>query len=61
MLFISPQKLFSLSRYSIFCPNNLYSLEKWADLKVKLNFEICDVTDGNADNKNRYINQYLKT
>ena len=44
MLFISPSKLFSFSKYLNLCLHFLIMQKKWLDWKEKVNFKIYDVT-----------------
>ena len=55
MLFISPQKLFSVSVYLSFCHDFLVMLKKRLDKNDKVNFKIYDVTTWLTNNCNIYI------
>ena len=60
MLFISPQKLFSFSRYLTFCLDFFGRVAKRFDQKEKVNFKISDVTAWLTNNSNTQIAQYLE-
>ena len=60
MLFISPQKLFSFSRYLTFCLDVFGRVGKRLDKKDKVNFKTYDVTAWFANNCNIHIAQYLE-
>ena len=63
MLFISPQKLFSFSRYLNFCLEYILVMQKnnfVKDKKDQNNFKIYDVTAWEANNCNTHIALYLK-
>ena len=55
MLFISPLKLFSFSRYLIFCHDLLAMSKKRLDYKGKVNFKIHDVTTLLTNNCNTHL------
>ena len=59
MLFISPQKIFSFSRYLSFCLDFL-AIAKRLDLKDKVSFNFYDVTAWLTNNFNTDIAQYLE-
>ena len=59
MLFISPQKLFSFSRYFTYCLDFL-PCSKMAELIDKVNFKIYDVAAWLTNNCNSHIPQYLE-
>ena len=59
MLFISPQKLFSFSRYLNFY-FDFGHVAKWFDLKDQVNFKIYDVTAWETNTCNTHITQYLE-
>ena len=60
MLFISPQKLFSFSRYLSFCLVFFGHLAKRLDQKDKVNFKFYDATAWLTNNCNTHIAQYLE-
>ena len=57
MLFISPKKLFSFSRYLSFCLD--VHVAKQFDNKDMVNFKFYDVTAWLTNSRNAYIAQYL--
>ena len=60
MLFVSPQKLFSFSRYSGFNLDFLFMYQNSLIRKGKANFEFYDVTGWLINNCNAHIAQYLE-
>ena len=60
MLFISPQKLFSFSRYLSFCLEFLVMYQKGLIKKIKVNFKFYDVAASLTNNCNTHIAQYLE-
>ena len=56
IFFISPEKLFSFSRYLGFCHDFLVMQKKWLDQKDKVNFKIHDITTWLANNSNIHPN-----
>ena len=58
MLFISPQKLFSFSRYLSVCLEFLVMYQN--DLIKKVNFKFYDATAWLSNNCNTHIAQYLE-
>ena len=61
MLFISPQKLFSFSRYLTFYLDLHFAIEeKRLDKKTKINSKIYGVTTWLKNNCKTHIDQYLK-
>ena len=60
MLFILPQKLFSLSRYVSFSLDFLVMYRNGSIKKDKVNFKFYDVTAWLANNCNTHIVQYLE-
>ena len=60
MLFISPQKLFSFSRYLTFCLDFFGRVAKRLDKKDKVKFKIYDVTAWLTNNFDTHIAQYLE-
>ena len=58
--FISPQKLFSFSRYWRFCLDFLYIYPKDFIKKIKVNFRFYDVTAWLRNNCNTHIAQYFE-
>ena len=61
MLFISPQKLFSLSRYLSLCLDLLVMYWKGLIIKIKVNFEFYDVTAWLTNNYNTHVAQYFQS
>ena len=55
MLLISPQKLFSFSRYLTFCFDFFGRVAKRLDQKDKVNFKIYDVTAWLTNNCNTHV------
>ena len=58
--FISPQKLFSFSRYLSFCLDFLVMYRKGLIKKIKVNFKFYDVAASLINNCNTHIAQYLE-
>ena len=60
MLFISPRKLFSFSRYLKFLSGLFDHVAKRLDKKDKVIFKFYDVTAWLANIRNTYIAQYFE-
>ena len=60
MLFISPQELFSISRYLTFSLDFFGRVAKQLNYKGKINFKINDVTAWLTNNCNTQFAQYLE-
>ena len=61
MIFISPQKLFSFSKYLSFCRDFLVMQKKQFDQKDKVNLKIHYVTTWITNNCNAHIADYLRS
>ena len=59
MVFISPQNLFSFSRYSSFCLDFLVMHRKGLVKKIKVNFKFYDVIVWSTNSWNTHIAQYF--
>ena len=59
MIFISPQWLFTFSRYLIFCFHFLVIQKKTALLETLGYFKINNITTWLTNNQNTHIAQYL--
>ena len=60
MLFISPQKLFSFSRYLSFCLEFLVMYRKGLIKKIKVYFKVYGVTGWLTNNCNTHLAQYFE-
>ena len=61
MLFISPQKLFSFSRYLSFCLDFWVMYRKGLIKKINVNLKFYDVTDWLTNSCNTHIAQYFES